>query len=367
MSAVLREQQRVTGQSPNLDFLRSVAVLAVFADHLMSTFGFRDALGLDLWKLGRLGVLMFFVHTSLVLVLSLDRLRQPGAGNMFAAFYVRRFFRIYPLSIVCVLAVVALHIPSAPWRPQYYWPGWPTLISNLALTQNLTFSESVLGPLWSLPYEIQMYLVLPAIYLLLRWKRGLFPLIALWGAALAAALAQPHLTARLDFVKFAPCFMGGVASYWFMQRYRPRLPFILWPVVMLAAMVEFVVFDHERTGWVMCAILGLAVPHFRDMNVRWLGSASHTVAKYSYGIYLAHIIAMWLAFVQLKTYPAWAQWGIFAVVAAGLPVAAYHLLEHPMIRLGSVISGNIAHGFRPALLRTMAASAAGPAPSAGTD
>ena len=54
-------------------------------------------------------MLLFFVHTSLVLMYSMQRSPLRG-GALFRDFYIRRFFRIYPLSILTVLAAVALHL-----------------------------------------------------------------------------------------------------------------------------------------------------------------------------------------------------------------------------------------------------------------
>ena len=92
--------------SRNLDFLRSVAVLLVLFDHLFMAAGLADRYPF-VWSMGHLGVLMFFVHTSLVLMLSLERSEEKSSGHLFRDFYIRRAFRIYPLSIACVVLVSA--------------------------------------------------------------------------------------------------------------------------------------------------------------------------------------------------------------------------------------------------------------------
>ena len=52
-----------------------------------------------------MGVLMFFVHTSMVLMLSLERTRLSGRA-LFGAFYLRRAFRLYPFSMACVISAM---------------------------------------------------------------------------------------------------------------------------------------------------------------------------------------------------------------------------------------------------------------------
>ena len=81
-----------------MDLLRSVAVLVVFFTHYFDLqYGFGATWTL-LWHLGQLGVLIFFVHTSLVLMWSLER-SSLQRGKLVAPFFLRRAFRIYPLSI----------------------------------------------------------------------------------------------------------------------------------------------------------------------------------------------------------------------------------------------------------------------------
>ena len=100
-------------ESRNLDLLRSVVVLLVLVDHLFMAAGLADRYPV-VYDMGRLGVLMFFVHTSLVLMLSLERSEDRNSGDLFRGFYIRWAFRIYPLSIACVLLACAFGVPQTP-------------------------------------------------------------------------------------------------------------------------------------------------------------------------------------------------------------------------------------------------------------
>ncbi|MDQ2946369.1 MAG: acyltransferase family protein, partial [Acidobacteriota bacterium] len=108
-------------------------------------------------ELGHVGVLFFFVHTALVLMLSLDR---SGPKRLILNFYLRRAFRIYPLSIACILAVLLFQIPQVPYGKYLAW-NWTEIGSNLLLIQNITRQPDMIMPLWTLPREFQMYLALP--------------------------------------------------------------------------------------------------------------------------------------------------------------------------------------------------------------
>lgn len=86
-------------------------------------------------------------------------------------------------------------------------------------------------------------------------------------------------------------------------------------------------------GYLSCLFLGLLIPLFRELPESWSTLACRTVAKYSYGIYLVHIPAIWFAFVKLASAPVMLRWAVLLMLSAGLPVVLYHLLEEPLIKL----------------------------------
>jgi peptidoglycan/LPS O-acetylase OafA/YrhL len=277
-----------------LDTLRAFAVLCVLADHvIMSQIGETWAL----WVLGRLGVLLFFVHTSLVLTGSLER-----SGDTVARFYVRRAFRIYPLAIAAVALVSLFGMPRAvvPSGMSVIEPTLPILVSNLTLTTNLTGYPDVLGPLWSLPLEVQMYAMLPACFWVAR--RGLRPTFALMGAAIVAAIVVPRIPQlwRLTVLHFAPCFILGVLLFAYLR--------------------------------------ALSSP-VRDLSASRMTRAAKQISLYSYGIYLLHEPALTVAFVWGRALPTALQWFVFAIVLVALSVTGFHAIEAPGIRIGKRLAG----------------------------
>jgi peptidoglycan/LPS O-acetylase OafA/YrhL len=327
------------GSSVNLDVLRAFAVLAVFISHLVPAMGAGNP-----GNLGKFGVVVFFVHTSLVLMYSLERLSKDGfaGARCFGAFEVRRIFRLYPLSVLTVLAIPTFHVPPKPWLI-YHWPGWKDFISNIMLAQPLTLSPSVLDVLWSLPLEVEMYFLLPFLFWSVRNRR--FSSLALWAVAVGAALLVAPHTARLGVLTYAPCFVAGVVAFDLSKRMHARIPGWLWlPIIVLLTLAYNPLQDNSLSNeyavrsWCLALVLGLSIPFVREIRFRGLVSISHQIAKYSYGIYLSHPIMFWIVFFKMGHVAAAWRGLIFVTGCAGLPVLAYHVLEEPMIRRGAVLA-----------------------------
>jgi len=331
-------QMRRARDSANLDLLRAIALLAVLSVHILGFLGVIPA-GSPLLRMGRFAVLLFFVHTSLVLMQSLARrYRGERWRDVFGHFLVRRCFRIYPLSILLVLVVFAFKIPAANlgvWSIHYVDLGLAGLFSNLLLVQNLTFTPSIVGQLWSLPVEMQMYLLLPSLFLLARRTTSVRPWLGLWVAAVALALVQPRISDRLDLGQFVPSFLPGIIGFYLTGTTRRRWPSWAWPVFLAALWVAYRFSQPYEHGWVLCLLAGLALPHFRELRHGWVRRAAHELAKYSYGTYLTHVFALWFAFVRLAALPLAARAAVFLVLLVSLPVLLYHTLEAPLIRYGA--------------------------------
>ena len=323
--------------SSNLDLIRAVAVLSVFFAHLHDVITHRYiALG---WHFAQMGVLIFFVHTSMVLMLSLERTKLEGKA-LYGAFCLRRFFRLYPLSMFCV--TVAMLLSRAPDidAPVRYW-RWGEYLSNMALTLNLTYTDVMVGGLWTLPLEVQMYLLLPFLFLLGR-VRSTGVIFLLWAVSIPVAILQAHVSARLNVLGYAPCFISGVLAWKLSLSTPRRFPGWLWPAGFVATWPFFLIAPHEDDmyyRWAFCLALGLMIPRFREIRFRPLQAVAHVVAKYSYGIYLSHVaVIMWSFGLPL---PMIAKWAIFVPLAVITPFAMYHCIEHPMIAAGKIVADRL--------------------------
>lgn len=329
-----------TSESRNLDLLRTTAVAFVVLFHLLLFFRETKPDGIDLHSIGHFGVLLFFVHTSIVLMYSLER--QAGhtsASRLFGSFYTRRFFRIYPLSVLVVLGVYLLHLPLAHLQDGSFLSVHLNrlgLLANLFLVQNITHTDSIIAPLWSLPYEMQLYLLLPLLFLLARASRSIFTLNIFWIVSVLAAESVQHVHRYQvpDLLDYVPCFAAGVIAYKLAESRTLNLPFFGWPLVLAALTTLYLYNPTVQRGWFCCLLLALAIPQFREMRPGPLHKICHKISQYSYGIYLTHFAAIWLSFVDLHSFPLALQWLVFVVTLVALPILLYHTVESPMIAFG---------------------------------
>jgi peptidoglycan/LPS O-acetylase OafA/YrhL len=335
-------------ENSNLDFLRSCAVLFVVAFHVLLLFEHRHSpyvrrLGF-FHAIGRWGVLIFFVHTSLVLMFSLERLHLNFPGKpYYVPFLTRRVFRIFPLSMFVVLVVTLLEIPVAYLSGGTFVAAhlhWPDIVSNLLLWQNLTRTDSVIVPLWSLPYEMQMYLLLPLLFLLARFTRYVWPILLLWVATAFLGSHSVWLDRHgiPDFVIFVPCFVSGIVAYKLTKTRSLCLPTYLWPLTPAAITVFYLKGPSDHRAWYSCLILGIAIPQFQEMKSPIICKTFQIVARYSYGIYLTHFICIWLAFEAVGSISGWLRWVILLITVSVFPYLLYHWVEKPMIARGEKVA-----------------------------
>lgn len=331
---------RAVRDSANLDLLRSFAVLCVFVCHLPFVIGRWDGIGTA-------GVILFFIHTSYVLLLSLQR-----NGDSWAGFQVRRIFRIYPLAIVAVISYLILKIPFTSVGQVYAFPhvGLKDVIASLFLVQNLVGAQSIPGVLWSLPYELQMYLVLPLVFLLCTrfGRKGAVLAYAaaaiLIGTALVTLPPSP-IKSLVFLLEFFPCFLAG--SLLFTARTRPIFHwtgiFIVLAAVAGASAQR--IFRNDLAQWAVCLAVATALPYFSEVSSATFRVIVKTIAKYSYGIYLSHYAAIQLA-LRITHNTAWIV-AISLLLTAAFSFIAFHAIEQPFINMGKGIAARISTSRRP--------------------
>ena len=336
---------KASHESSNLDVLRDTAVLLVLFAHLMVFWGVPLLGRLTVIYLGLLGVLLFFVHTSLVLMFSLERqTAKMGPRHAWLIFMIRRCFRVYPLSMLIVTVIFFAKIPAVSLGTHTLKVAdlnWWGYIANLGLFQNLTNATSVVGPLWSLPYEMQMYVLLPALFWFALRLRSVWGLLVLWLCAVSLALVQMEFGRIPDFVKYVPCFLPGIIAFKLSKSAVPRIPFAFLPVLLAVWSVLFGITPKSvqyPVAWLICLFTGILLPQFIEVKSSSVKLVSHLLAKYSYGIYIAHYVCIWAAFMALQQLPLPVQWVVFWGLMVGLPAALYHTVEGPMIKYGNTLT-----------------------------
>ena len=205
--------------SRNLDVLRAFAVLLVFINHIFCMIRSRHAVIDD--GVARFGVILFFVHTSCVLMGSMQSLRSNGDAWA-QRFYLRRLFRLYPLSVFVILVSVLTKAPMMPWMGLEHAPySASVILSNLLLIQNITGKISVIGVLWSLPIEVEMYLVLPLVFLLVQSRNWGRKMTFLWAGSAVLIVGGQFIAGlvfrgshKFEALEFYPLFSFRSHRIW---------------------------------------------------------------------------------------------------------------------------------------------------------
>jgi len=332
---------------PNLDVLRSFAVLLVVLAHLIVYQQWHvhaDSLGLT-------GVCLFFVHTCLVLMWSLQR--DPHTGR----FYIRRWFRLFPLWIVVLTLIVLFKIPTSPTLAPHFGYVAPSIgeyLANAAMVFNLHYGPRIVGASWSLPLEAQMYILLPLLFFFIRSTRAFWVLL-LVDALVIVSVYQAvgfHTATDTTLALCIPYFLPGVMAYALYQKVKPSIPAWIFPLYLaLMALLNSRYGTHFISS-LWCLAIGCSLPFFRQLSWRPFTQTAHIIARYSYGIYLCHIPSIWIGIHFFQKYGLAAEIPVIAACIAILSFTLYHLVEAPMIRFGARIAKRIDPGPGPRLDQT---------------
>jgi peptidoglycan/LPS O-acetylase OafA/YrhL len=317
---------------PNLDFVRSLAVISVVVEHTFICLGFLRLGPFPMEYLGVMGVMIFFVHTALVLMWSLER--KPHTLD----FYIRRWFRIYPLALVIIGFAALFHAPVAgnvniPFR--YGITRRMDIVVQATLIPNMFKNPGppIVSVMWSLPYEVEMYILLPLLFFFVRKNFALWPLLLLW--AMTVLLTAGGNQNAHNFGMAIGYFLPGVMAYVGFGKLKPILSAWILPVFLSLLWVIFLSHPNYHRAWIICLLLGLGLPLFKQVTTGWLVVATRIIARYSYGSYLTHPFALVVGLYLLRNHSIALRLFVEGVLLVALPVLAYHLVEHPMVVFGS--------------------------------
>ncbi len=326
---------RAEDETNNFTLLRLLLSLAVVLGHFKLLSGTQYPR--FPFNLADAAVDCFFVVSGFLIALSYSR--TQGLWS----FYVRRFFRLYPMYACIVLiqtCIMLALLPGGPFsEPQ---ATLRYLAANLAFANFLQYdiggvlsglhNPGINPSLWTLKIELGFYLIVPLIVVATRrWGFKVLLLIFLASVAYNVVALQlgddrfaKQLPGQLQF------FVVGMALYLYARDFRlPRWAFPVAAVVFLTAWtwihpIPPGICPLLVAAFVFCFVFGTPVLHMRtDM---------------SYSVYLIHgpLIQTMLLLGIFRDEPLYLV-GVVATVLA-LSFVTEHLVERPGNEFGRRLS-----------------------------
>jgi len=310
------------GRCNGFDALRLFLAIAIVAFHSYTLT--HAAIAGMVWQAqvaARLILPAFFVISGYLVATSVARC--DGALH----FLTLRALRILPALTLVVLAtalVVGPLLTALPLQRYFADPSVVAYLQNIAALPHFTLpglfdgnprAGVVNGALWTIPLEVQCYLALAAMMLLVRGG-ALTVLIAM---ALLLLLLPLH--ASVPAADFLSCFAAGALA----QRLGPYLPMHRALGFAALAAAFWLVTDPAR---LTLAVLPLAY------GILWLGTrrlpAALTRADYSYGLYLC-AFPLQQTILHLTPAPWWLVLALSLPLGLGLAALLWHGVERPIL------------------------------------
>lgn len=325
-----------------LDVARGIAALVVLFEHGLdvcfpSYHHLSQAIN---FSLGRIGVLLFLIVSGFIIPVSLEQ------GGSQARFWLRRFWRLFPLywvSIALVFAYCSLggrHFVSVPLDDSRGW------LINLTMLEGF-FNRPLVSPVfWTLQLELVIYLGCSLMFSAGFLKRAALVATLAIACYLALGLGRPFLDNKPlspgnRSLYFLP-LMGFLAQRYTAGLLSPgRLSFLVTGQflallgVAIANTIWFGGAANQKAisdlccNWLTAYTIFFALVALRNRPMPavgcWLG-------RISYSIYLLHPLA--LALVAPLPLPAWAFMSVLIAGTLLASAATYYLVEEPGIALG---------------------------------
>lgn len=344
----------------SIEGLRGLLALWVLLGHVLAAAGL--GLGwsgpLKIIPVGGYAVEVFIIISGFVIFYLLDTARES-----YARFMWRRFLRLYPVYLVCLLASMMFLETSlsayadAPWPHPLNTNRVDIIRSSLAhLPQHLAAhlvmvhsmipdsvlpysAYAILGVAWSLSLEWQFYALAPLIFV--AFAKGPRAGLAVIALACAIFFLVPGQAGFLP--RHVPMFALGIASYYLWRHtWRPQWP-LLAPVGI--ALTYLLTESPPTVIWAAVFLTAYQPESFGAAIVNRVLSSQPALflGRISYAVYLSHSLVLVFGMLLLKQagIAQLGQWTFFAILlaftlAVTLAVSAllYKWVEAPFISMG---------------------------------
>ena len=259
---------------------------------------------------------------------------------------MQRIFRIYPISIIVVILsfFIIYYKNLTGLDPKLFWSNI-FLIQNLVYYNELPGVKSIPTVIWTLCYEVQMYIILPFLYLLTKKSDCKKLMIFLYIICVIFILVNKYFNTPLfNITKYFPCFISGVLGYIYFKENTRKISCIYLISYLLLSIIFYPIIvakniPENLLGVIFCFILGLLIPLTKEISFKFVNNFSKQIAKYSYTIYLFHGFVI-NTFIHLQV-PYLIKIFLIILALSFVCYVIYNFIENPMIKLGKKLSNSL--------------------------
>lgn len=317
---------------------RVILALLVIAVH---TPGYYDLFS---FRIANTAIAVFFFISGYLMPLTYESAYLPaGFGQSVKRFYLNRFLRIYPLYWVSLLMWLAgfIALNSIRTGGRVLEVDSVTILSNFALIGVLEFERFLLlPPTWTLDLEMQFYLIVPMIILLMEKRqfwRIVFGFLAI-GSLILCLANDPigvETKTKLDLIlpTWFYLFYAGLVSYkykwpeFFVQRASRGL--------LVALFLTSLLFFHgllSREFILSAFLIVIAAYLLRLQKEGRTGPLDKFIGEFSYPLYILHwpvLAATHLFFAKrLGLFGEhFAYWALLSINVAACTAVAWFALK----------------------------------------
>ena len=354
-----------------IDALRGCAALLVMFYHLTLVLKWRWIPEHPLPKVffaGWIGVDLFFVISGFVISLSIFHGMERSGTLGFVRDYARhRLARIVPLYYLTTLIFIIFVDATNFW--QRHHSGWrlENIISHLLFVHNtsLSYAFSINISAWSLGVEMQFYVLIAMVLMLLPKKRpfslmlcgiaiaSLWNIFCYWkyqGNINLMLLSSAQIFSRLDAFSIGAAAAlvsrdGGRAVFKYIQPSARNT--IVWGLLAVAFSLlawrdywmqpHFDYWQHASSfvvaritllfGFIFFILMAVTLPEHRRLIIAF--APLLYLGKISYGVYLWHYPVM--ASLSTLDLPEWKTVVLIIISTLALASLSWHFFEKPFI------------------------------------
>lgn len=294
----------------------------------------------DIVKYGWLGVPIFFVISGFCIMTSATHSHNTPA------FFVRRFFRIYPaywVSLLVVLGAAVFQKLATGTNSVANIPQTPLdILANLSLiTWPLSRVNIMNYVYWSLTCEVLFYLIIGASILV---KGNYRPLLLLIFSAGCIFVPIKH-TGILFFIDNWPAFGCGIGLYYFFYHANNIQRLLSWALLATNLAGLYVKFmGIGQPEYIIVTLATIAII-FASQFIKTSETFLSALGEHSYTVYLIHVpvgvfILGRLKVPYIQQHPLVCllyDLGVYSIVS----VIAWQLFKHvekPLINYGKRVS-----------------------------